>query len=143
MSFRRRTQEPEVIETSNELAALARAEDLCDQAEALHAEAISESERVLSEAKAEAARLLRNALAAIDENVAHAAAARREQEAHRAAAQAARAEAEEFLQRVRAMERWLVAEQVDRVPAGLSENEIIDLRPPARLSYGVLAQLAR
>lgn len=113
----------------DELAALARAEDLCDQAQAMYEDVTAAAAQVLARAKADAARLLRQALAVIDENVARTDAARREQEAHLAAAEAARLEAEQLLERAREM---------------LScDIDVLDLTSPRRVSYGVLAELAR
>jgi hypothetical protein len=77
--------------------ALARAEYLCDEAEALHRESAELAAKVVADAKAEAARLLREAIAAIDEHVARSEAARAKAEASRDAAHAARVEAERLL----------------------------------------------
>lgn len=158
MQFAGYTQIDEIAEAkvSDELDALAWAEELCDRAQALHDEAAAEAAQIMAKAKADAARLIRHAMAVIDENVARSEAARNEQEMHRAAAEAARIEAETILDQARATQRWMAAEQLDQFAADLhlletaegdrpAETPIVDLTAPSgmKMSYGVLADLAR
>ena len=92
-----------------EVAALDRAEYLCDQAEVIYTEAVAQADRVLAKAKSDAARLLRETLALIDENLARSEKARRQHEDDQTAAFAARAQAERVLEHARAMQEQMAA----------------------------------
>jgi 16S rRNA G527 N7-methylase RsmG len=125
MQFTRR-QSSDFLSAWAERDALARAEYLCDQAEALHNDAKSQADQVLAQARADAARLLREAIAVCDENVARAQAARRQQELNELAARAAREEAERILTSA----REIVAAESELIAA----NAEIDLRDLAQVA---------
>lgn len=115
-----RSQSPHFLAAWAERDALARAEYLCDQAEALHHDAKAAADQVLARARADAARLLREAIALCDENVAAAAASRRQQELNELAARAAREEAERLLDSA----RQIVAAESEIVTAEIDLREV-------------------
>lgn len=125
MQFTRR-QSSDFLSAWAERDALARAEYLCDQAEALHSDAQAQANQVLAQARADAARLLREAIALCDENVARAEAARRQQELNELASRTAREEAERIL----ASAREIVAAESELLSAGGE----IDLRDLAQIA---------
>jgi hypothetical protein len=112
-----------------ELAALDRAEHLCDQAEVIFTDAVAQADRVVAKAKADAARLLRETLAVIDDNLARSAESRRQHEADQAAAFAARAQAERVLEHARAMQEQMTAQDESAAASKIvSFEELVALR---------------
>ena len=121
MTFLRRRRH---IDTqAAELAALDRAEYLCDQAEVIYTDAVAQAVRVMDKAKADAARLLRETLAVIDENLARSEDSRRRHEADQAAAYAARAQAERVLEHARAMQQQMASQDDSAAPSKIVSFE--------------------
>ena len=112
MLFLRRRNVPD---SEREIGALDRAEYLCDQAEAIHADAVAEAGQIVAQAKAEAARLLREAISLIDVNAAR--------------SEAARAEATRTLAEAKAIKARLAAGFAEpAVTDTLGVDELLDLR---------------
>ena len=127
MQFLRRTRFSH--SQTAELAALDRAESLCDQAEVIYTDAVTRADAVMAKAKADAARLLRETLAVIDENLARSEAARARHERDQAAAYAARAQAERVLELARAMQERMSAPDEAGADAEIfSYDQLVALR---------------
>ena len=123
MQFSRR-HTADFLSSWEERDALARAEYLCDQAEAVHIEALAEAERIRQEAKAEAAALINRALATIDHSVAQSQASLQRQQGHEQAAAEARHEAELVLTSLN--------QASANVAADLDSLAVLDLRELAQ-----------